>query len=148
MNNGDPLEPATTSRYSTPVSSSLECVRAELVSIDPAVIDILPFPLHIRHINYCIAETFINPGCSRKFDLATGPDHNTVSQPVIVIPCIMGGDRGFVMNGAQIPYGRYRLNVKVSARNCPPVDVSFDLWVDNDNFLRCVEHQTSARAEP
>src|SRR5579859_360287 len=83
--------------FNPSVSESLECVRAELVSIEPmpnAMHGILPFPLHIRHLNYCVAETFINPRCSRRFDLATGPDHNIDPQRVIVIPGIIGGDRG------------------------------------------------------
>ena len=122
--------------FNPSVSESLECVRAELISIEPNSVGILPFPLHIRHLSYCIAETFINPGCSRGFDLATGPDHNAVAQPVIVIPGIIGGDRGYVSNGVPLPYGRYRLNVRVSARNCPLRDIPFNLWVE-DNFLRC-----------
>jgi hypothetical protein len=132
--------------FNPSVSESLECVRAELISIEPepnAMYGILPFPLHIRHLNYCIAETFINPRCSRRFDLATGPDHNAVQQSVIVIPGIIGGDRGYVPNGAPIPYGRYILNLRVSARNCRQMDISLDLWVEDD-LLRCVQ-QASAK---
>lgn len=122
--------------FNPSVSESLECVRAELVSIEPSVIRILPFPLHIRHLNYCIAETTINPRCSRGFDLATGPDHNAVAQPVIVIPGIIGGDRGYETNGVPVKYDRYRLKVTVSARNCPPQDILLNLWVEDD-FLDC-----------
>lgn len=124
-------------------SETLEYVRAELISMDPPEIGVLPFALHIRNVNYCIPETFINPRCSRGFDLATGPDHNTNPQRVIVIPCVMGGDRGYVGNGASIPYGRYRLDVRVSARNCHPVDASFDVWVEDD-LLRCSHHLPSS----
>jgi hypothetical protein len=90
--------------FNLSISESLECVRAELVSIEPKpnAIDVLPFPLHIRHLPYSIAETFINPRCSREFDLATGPSHHEQLQQVIMIPGIMGGDRGFT-NGVPIP---------------------------------------------
>jgi hypothetical protein len=122
--------------FNPSVSESLECVRSELISIEPSVIGVLPFPLHIRHLNYCIAETFINPGCSRGFDLATGPDHNAVAQRVIVVPGIIGGDRGYATNGVPIPYDRYRIKVRVSARNCSKQEIPFALWVEDD-LLRC-----------
>lgn len=129
--------------FNPSVGQSLECVRAELVSIEPRVIDILPFPLHIRHLPYCTTETFINPQCSREFDLATGPSHHEGSQAVIMIPGIIGGDRGWT-NGVPIPFGVYRLGVRVSARNCKPIDLSFEISVDEDKFLRCSECRPSA----
>ena len=130
--------------FNPSVSESLECVRAELISVEPepsSLNGILPFPLHIRHLNYCIAETFINPRCSRRFDFATGPDHNTAPQRLIIIPGIIGGDRGYIANGVQVPFDRYRLRIRVSARHCASKDLSYDLWVDEHDFLRCVEHQ-------
>jgi hypothetical protein len=103
----------------------------------------IPFPLHIRHLNYCIAETSINPRCSRKFDLATGPDLSDASQRVIVIPGIIGGDRGYTTNGVQISFGpRYHLCVRVSARHCPSIEIGYQLWVDEQNLLRCKEDRT------
>jgi hypothetical protein len=121
------------------VSESLECVRVELISMEPDSTDgIIPFPLHIRHLNYCIAETFVNPGCSRKFDLATGPDNSDTAQRLIVIPGIIGGDRGYASNGVPIPFGpRYYLRLRISARHCPSVEISYQLWVDDHGLLRC-----------
>lgn len=133
--------------FNPSVSESLECVRAELMSMErepSSMYGILPFPLHIRHLNYCIAETFINPGCSRRFDLATGPDRKDSPQRVIKIPGIIAGDRGHVENGVPIPFDRYRLTVRISARHCPPADVRYDLWVDEHDFLRCVQLQVFA----
>jgi hypothetical protein len=129
------------------ISESLECVRAELLSMEPeppSMYGILPFPLHIRHLTYCVAETFINPTCSRRFDLATGPNRQDSPQRVIIVPGIIAGDRGHIANGVPVPFDRYRLTVRISARHCPPMDVRYDLWVDEHNFLRCVEHRTSA----
>jgi hypothetical protein len=127
------------------VSESLECVRAEVVACDPeppSMYGILPFPLHIRHLTYCVTETFIHSGCSRRFDLATGPDHNVSQQQVIIIPGILGGDRGHTL-GVPVPFDRYHLTIRISARHCPSVDVTYDLWVDEHDFLRCVEYRTS-----
>jgi hypothetical protein len=141
--------------FNPSVSESLECVRGELISMEPepdSMYGILPFPLHIRHLNYCIAETVINPRCYRRFDLATGPAHNADPQRVIVIPGIIGGDRGYVTNGIQIPFGRYRLHVLISARNRSSVPVSYDLWVEEQEqdlpFLRCVEVRPSVTEGP
>ena len=122
-------------------SESLESVKAQLVSMEPDEAKILPLPLHIRHKDWRTVETSINPGSSEHFDIATGPDHNTTSQGM-VIPCIVDGDRGIV-NVASIPNARYRLKIRVSARNCPPQDLSLELWVEN-NFLRCEPRQIFA----
>jgi hypothetical protein len=135
------------------VSESLECVRAELVSIDPepsGMQGILPFPLHIRHLNYCIAETFINPRTSRRFDLATGPTGGDASQRNIIIPGIIGGDRGYQVNGIPIPFpsGRYLIEIVISARHSPPVAIAYELWIDEGQFLRCAEPRTFVVAEP
>lgn len=46
--------------------------------------------------------------------------------------------------GSQFWHGLLR----VSARHSPPTDLSYDLWVDEHDFLRCVEHRTSATEEP
>jgi hypothetical protein len=135
--------------FNPSLSESLECVRVELISIEKqptSMNGLLPFPLHIRHLNYCIAETFINPGCTRGFDFATGPDHNANPQRVIVIPCIMGGDRGFERNGIPVPYDSYCLRIRVSARHCRSMDISIDICVE-DELLRCVKHQISVVEE-
>ena len=127
--------------FNPSISESMECVRAELISMEPDSTDgLIPFPLHIRHMNYCVAETFINPGCSQKFDLATGPDQSNVSQRVIVIPGIIGGDRGYSNNGVQIPFGpRYHLRVRFSARHCSSIEIGYQLWVDEQGLLRCAQ---------
>jgi hypothetical protein len=117
-------------------AESLESLRAELISMEPDVIGILPFPLHIRNLDYQTSETSVNPGLTMQFDLATGPDHNAISQAVIMIPGIISGDRGS-RNAVPIEYGRYRMTVRVGAMNCPPQDIVFELWIE-DNFLRCI----------
>ncbi len=127
----------------TSAAQVLESVRAQLISLEPDEIGILPLPLHIRHKDWQTAEVSINPGSSEQFDIATGPDHNVTSQSRIEIPCIVGGDRGYV-NAARIPAARYRLTIRVTAKTCRPQHVSFDLWIE-DNFLRCIEHQASAQ---
>jgi hypothetical protein len=119
----------------TSASESLESVKAELVTLTPDAIGVLPGPLHIRNRDYRTAETSISPGKSEGFDLVTGPDHNLSPQSTIVIPLVMGGDRGTKM-GWTIPNNRYRLTVRITAKNCPPSDATFELWVE-DNFLRC-----------
>jgi hypothetical protein len=42
-----------------------------------------------------------------------------------------------------LPNARYRLKIRVTARNCPPQDLDLELWVE-DNFLRCVPRQIFA----
>ena len=125
-------------------AESLESVKAQLISIDPDEVKVLPLPLHIRHKDWRTIEASINPGSSEGFDIVTGPDHNTTSQGV-VIPCIVEGDRGFV-NVARIPNARYRLRIMITARNCPPEFLNLELWVEN-NFLRCVPREIFAMTE-
>jgi hypothetical protein len=122
---------------------SLESVRAELVGMQPDEIGVLPAPLHIRHKDYRTVETHIGPGGHAQFDLVTGPDHNSSSQEALVIPLVMGGDRGYDC-GRQVPYGRYKLSVRISAKNCVPADATFQIWVEND-FLRCVAESAAFR---
>jgi hypothetical protein len=122
--------------YNLSDSKPLESVKAELVEMTPDAIGILPAPLHVRHKDYCTSEISINPGASNQFDLATGPDHNPSAQSVMIIPYVMGGDRGYTM-GKQVPNDRYRLRVRVSAKNCISQDVHFEVWIE-DNFLRCI----------
>jgi len=122
-------------------AESLESVSAHLVSMEPDELKILPLPLHIRHKDWRTVEASINPGSSGGFDIATGPDHDTTAQGM-VIPCITDGDRGIV-NVARIPNARYRLKIRVTAKDCPPQDLDLELWVEN-NFLRCVPRQIFA----
>ena len=126
-------------------AESLQSVSAKLISLEPDEIRILPLPLHIRHKDWQTVETSINPGSSEQFDIATGPDHNVTSQSRIVIPCIIGGDRGYV-NAAPIPAARYRLTIRVTAKNCRPQDLSVDLWIE-DNFLRCEARSGQLKAD-
>jgi hypothetical protein len=122
-------------------SESMECAQAQLVEMQPDVIGILPVALHARHKDYFTTETFISAGSSQGFDLVTGPDHGERAQRTVIIPYVLDGDRGKSL-GSPIPSdGRYRLRVRISAKNCAPRDVGFEIWVE-DNFLRCVPLET------
>lgn len=124
-------------------SETLESVKAQLVSIEPDEVKILPLPLHLRHMDYQTVETLLNPKSAVGFDIATGPDHNQKSQQTILLPCVVGGDRGWT-NSVPIPPGRYRIRVIVTAKNCPAEDAELDLWVEN-NFLRCLARRISGK---
>jgi hypothetical protein len=113
--------------------------------MEPDEIKTFPLPLHIRNKDYQISETSVASGETVGFDIATGPDHNSNSQGQVLIPCVIVGDRGTVKS-ATISGRRCHLAVRVYAKNCPPKDVEFDLWVEN-NFLRCEPSGTFAMAE-
>lgn len=121
--------------FNCSATESLESVKAELILMEPDLIGILPTPLHLRHKDYLVTEAYINPGSFQQFDLATGPDHNSSPQDCIIVPQVIGGDRGYTY-GHRLPSGRYRLTVRVSSKNCPFQDVIFEIWIE-DNFLRC-----------
>lgn len=124
-------------------SDTLESVKAHIISIEPNEIKTLTLPLtmHIKDMDYETAETFLHPKAIVGFDIATGPDHNINSQQPILIPCIVAGDRG-ITKSVEIPHGRYRVRVMVSAKNCTREDAEFDLWIEN-NFLRCAARRIS-----
>lgn len=122
-------------------TGSLESVRAQLIAIEPADVSNLPIPLHIRHKLYSTSETEISIGPRGVvgFDIATGPDHGEICQKQVLIPCVVGGDKGVIMC-AQIPHTRHHLTIRVTARNYYR-DIELDVWVE-DNFLRCEPRQT------
>lgn len=117
--------------YNSGGSQSLENVRVELVSMEPDAIGYLPVPLHIKHDDYESREMLINPGSGRQVDLVTGPVNHPKSQQVVIIAHTVNADR------ACVPPGKYRLTVRVCAKDTPPVTAAFEAWIEEFE-LRCV----------
>lgn len=115
-------------------NESLESVKAHLISIDSREINNLPVPLHIRHKLYETTETEVSlaAGDTVGFDLVTGPYNNLGT---VVVPHVVAGATG-VTKCSPISGNKCRLTVRVFAKDCPPQDVSFEVWVE-DKFLRC-----------
>jgi hypothetical protein len=113
-------------------SEPLENVRVELISMHPDAIHYLPVPLHIKHDSYEIREFCINAGATRQIDLITGPVNHPKSQRVMVVAHTVNADR------VNIPYGRYRMTVRVSAKNSAPATAVFEAWIDSLGELACV----------
>jgi hypothetical protein len=87
--------------------------------------------LHIRNEDYDTNEISINPGSVRQIDLVTGPVDAPRSQSVIIIPHTLNQYR------TTIPHGRYRMSVRVSAKNTVPVVANFEIWIDDKGELQC-----------
>src|ERR1017187_3191211 len=88
-------------------------------------------PLHIRNDDYETREFSINPASVRQIDLITGPVGHPKSQTVMIVAHTVNKDR------TSIPYGKYRIGVRVSAKNTPPVTAFFEAWIE-DGELICV----------
>lgn len=112
-------------------AESLENVRVEVEKIIPDAIGYPNAPLHIRNDDYETREFTINPGSVRQIDLVTGPVKAPNSQQLMIVAHTVNKQR------TPIPHGRYKITVRVSAKNAPPVSASFETWVE-DGELQCV----------
>jgi hypothetical protein len=88
-------------------------------------------PLHIRNDDYNTREFSINPRSVRQIDLVTGPANAPYSQKAMIIAHTVNQYR------TEIPYGKYRITVRVSAKDTPAVTAGFEVWIENDE-LQCV----------
>jgi hypothetical protein len=127
----------TGAEYYFEIVNSSECEplengRVELIALVPDVIGYLPVPLHIKHDTYEQREFSINPGSTRQVDLITGPINHPISQKEMIIAHTVNSDR------VPIPLGKYRLTVRVSAKNSPPATAVFEAWINKDGELRWV----------
>lgn len=113
-------------------SDALDGVRVELIDVDPKIIEYLPVPLHIKHDSYEIREFSINAGSTRQIDLVTGPINDPLSQGVMIIAHTVNTER------QPVPLQEYKLTVRVSAKNAPPVLAYFNAWLDQTGELRCI----------
>jgi hypothetical protein len=109
----------------------LENVRAEVAEIVPDAIGYPNAPLHIRNEDYNTTEISINPGSARQIDLITGPVNAPRSQQVMIVAHTLNAYRN------TIPNARYRITVRVSARNAPPAMATFGTWIEHGE-LQCV----------
>ncbi len=112
------------------VSTALENVRVELLSMKPEVVN-FKATLHIKNESYDVTTFSLNPGASREIDLLTGPINDPHSQKCIVVAHTVGPER------KQMPSGRYTFNVMASARNSSPATAKFEVWVDDDGETQC-----------
>jgi hypothetical protein len=111
-------------------SESLEGVRVEVAEMIPDAIGYPNAPLHVRNDSYDTREFSINPKSIRQIDLITGPVNAPYSQKSMIVAHTVNDYRN------KIPYGKYRITVRVSAKNSPPVMTSFVVWIENDE-LQC-----------
>jgi len=110
----------------------LESVRVEVSKLIPDAIGYPNAPLHVRNDSYETRDFTINPGSVRQIDLITGPVNAPHSQTVMIIAHTVNEYR------STIPLGKYRITVRASAKNTPPVTAVFEAWVAN-NELQCVQ---------
>jgi hypothetical protein len=87
-------------------------------------------PLHVRNDDYRTREFTINAGAVRQIDLITGPVNAPNSQQAMIVAHTANEQR------TTIPNGRYRITVRVSAKNTRPETVQFDTWIENAE-LQC-----------
>ena len=113
-------------------TESLESVRVELVDLVPDAIGFLPVPLHIKHEDYESREFSVNPKSIRQIDILTGPVNDPLSQKEMIIPHTVKREI------FPLPRDKYRMTIRASAGNAPPVEAIFDAWIDKDGELRCV----------
>jgi hypothetical protein len=127
--------------FNPSTTGSVESVVAQLVAIDPPDVNNLPMPLHVRNKLYATNEITISipPNGVAGFDIVTGPDHNENSQKQVLIPCVVGGDRG-IKKAVPISNARHRLTIRIMSQNHFK-DLNLEVWVEG-NFLRCEPCQT------
>lgn len=116
--------------FNSSETDGLENVRVELESIIPDAIGYPNAPLHIRNDSDDTREFSINAGSTRQIDLITGPANVPNSQIPMIVAHTVNQYR------TDMPYGRYVMVVRVSARNAPPKRATFEAWIDN-NELQC-----------
>src|ERR1035441_1463092 len=117
--------------FNSSETESLDNVRVEVAEIIPDAIGYPNAPLHVRNDDYETREFSINPASVRQIDLITGPVNDPKSQRLMIIAHTVNKER------RPIPYGRYRITVRVSARNIPPVTAIFEAWIDEEKVLQC-----------
>jgi hypothetical protein len=117
--------------FNSSETESLDNVRVEVAEIIPDAIGYPNAPLHVRNDDYETREFSINPASVRQIDLITGPVNDPKSQRLMIIAHTVNKER------RPIPYGRYRITVRVSARNMPPVTAVFEAWIDEEKVLQC-----------
>jgi hypothetical protein len=116
--------------FNSSEAEALENVRVEVASILPDAVGYPNAPLHIRNDSYNTREFSINAGSVRQIDLITGPVNAPNSQNAMIVAHTVNDHR------TAIPYDRYRITVRVSARNAPPEVAIFETWIEN-NELQC-----------
>lgn len=116
--------------YNSSETDPLENVRVEVADMIPDAIGYPNAPLHIRNDDYNTREFSINAGSTRQIDLITGPVDAPNSQEAMIVTHTVNNYRG------PIPYGRYRINVRVSARNAAPITATFEVWIEGKE-LQC-----------
>jgi len=117
--------------YNASEAEALEDVRVEVSEIVPDAVGYPNAPLHVRNDDYNTREFSINAGSVRQIDLITGPVNAPNSQKPMVVAHTVNAYR------TEIPYGKYRITVRVSARNAPPATATFETWIENEE-LQCV----------
>jgi hypothetical protein len=114
-------------------TESLEQIQANIVSVQPALSYFpLPVPMKVKNKEYVETEFTINPLSARQIDLVTGPSDDPTSQRYA---CLITTVRELL---TKLPEHKYRVGVKIGAKNTPPVTAMFEMWVDQRKGLQCV----------
>lgn len=112
----------------------IEDARADIVSIDPPLeYPPMPKPMKIKDETYDVRSFSINPKATREIDLSTGPSEDPNSQrEFFIVYAVKEALR-------PIPIRRYRVSVRISAKNTPPARAVFEVWVDGMAGVKCVQ---------
>ncbi len=116
-------------------AQSLEEVQAQITSIDPVPSYIpLPIPMKIKHRNWDVKQISLPPQWKEQIDLIVGPNSDPRSKQPLRIVYNADPKEGW----EDLPSGKYRIGVRVGAKNIKPVTAVFEAWVAEDGDLRCI----------
>jgi hypothetical protein len=115
---------------------SLEDVCGQITSITPPPIYLpLPVPMKIKTRNWDVKETRLSPLWKEQFDLVVGPNGDPrTRQPFRVIYNVDPKEAWEDLD----PTHRYRIAVRVGARNAKPTTATFETWIGADGTLKCI----------
>ena len=115
-------------------SETIEDARADIVSITPPLAyPPIPKPMKIKDETYDVRSFSIHPKATREIDLSTGPSEDPNSQrQFFIVYAVKEALR-------PIPIGRYRISVRIGAKNTPPATAMFEVWVDGAQGVKCIQ---------
>jgi hypothetical protein len=116
--------------------TSLDNVCARLTSLSPDVLQYLPVPLHIKHDNPSIGQSFatqfsLAPLQGKHVDLLTGPIPNA-RRPILIEHTVVGVK-------APIELRRFRMTVEATGKDTQPDKAYFEAWIDQTGSLKCIQ---------
>jgi hypothetical protein len=120
---------------------TLKDVRVQIAAIQPAVSSLALLPVYLRQRGDNVMKG-VPP--AQSFDLHAG-EHK-----IIELVSALTGAQYFTVEhiawdtNKEIPRGRYRINVNISAENAPTQSLWFTVWMDEAGELQC-EHELNPK---